>query len=101
MFNLIPVPPLDGSRILGVIIPTKQYFGIMKHERKIYLIFIAWLFLGDFVKKAAISLPIIQSSAFLSRLVGIFSLSDIISSIIGAICDLIIKFWQIIPFLNF
>ena len=29
LFNLIPIPPLDGSRILNVILPPKYYFGIM------------------------------------------------------------------------
>ena len=29
VFNLIPVPPFDGSRILYVFLPPKYYFGIM------------------------------------------------------------------------
>lgn len=33
IFNLIPIPPLDGSRILYVFLPPKYYFGIMKYER--------------------------------------------------------------------
>lgn len=36
VFNLIPVPPLDGSRILGIILPSKTYFKIMQYERYIY-----------------------------------------------------------------
>lgn len=36
VFNLIPVPPLDGSRILGIILPSKVYFKIMQYERYIY-----------------------------------------------------------------
>lgn len=35
VFNLIPIPPLDGSRILFAILPSKFYFGIMKYERYI------------------------------------------------------------------
>lgn len=35
VFNLIPIPPLDGSRILFAILPSKLYFGIMKYERYI------------------------------------------------------------------
>ena len=37
VFNLIPMPPLDGSRMLYVFLPPKQYFGIMKYERYISL----------------------------------------------------------------
>lgn len=34
-FNMIPLPPFDGSRVLLVFLPTKTYFGIMKYEREI------------------------------------------------------------------
>ena len=33
VFNLIPVPPFDGSRIFSVVLPTKVYFNIMRYER--------------------------------------------------------------------
>ena len=46
IFNLIPVPPLDGSRILNVILPEKYYFKVMKYERYIYLALIILLFTG-------------------------------------------------------
>ncbi len=39
IFNFIPVPPLDGSRILSVALPPKYYFGIMKYERYIGIAF--------------------------------------------------------------
>lgn len=34
-FNLIPVPPFDGSRMALIFLPSKIYFGIMKYERQI------------------------------------------------------------------
>jgi Zn-dependent protease len=34
-FNLIPIPPFDGSRIALAFLPPKTYFGIMKYERQI------------------------------------------------------------------
>ena len=46
IFNLIPVPPLDGSRILFVLLPDKIYFGIMRYERYIYLALLICLYLG-------------------------------------------------------
>lgn len=34
-FNMIPVPPFDGSRILLAFLPTNIYFKIMRYERQI------------------------------------------------------------------
>ncbi len=34
-FNLIPLPPFDGSRIALVFLPTNVYFSIMRYERQI------------------------------------------------------------------
>ncbi len=48
VFNLIPVPPLDGSRILFIFLPTKAYFGIMKYERYIQVALLVLLYLGVF-----------------------------------------------------
>lgn len=46
IFNLVPVPPLDGSRILLVFLPDKLYFGVMRYERYIYLALLVCLYLG-------------------------------------------------------
>ncbi len=46
IFNLLPVPPLDGSRIFYVFLPPKWYFGVMKYERIIALVMLALLWLG-------------------------------------------------------
>lgn len=34
-FNLIPVPPFDGSRLALAFLPSKTYFNIMRYEREI------------------------------------------------------------------
>ena len=41
MFNLIPVPPLDGSRVLLAVLPERIYFGMMKYERVILIVLLA------------------------------------------------------------
>ncbi len=35
VFNMIPLPPLDGSRIFLVFLPEKYYFKIMQYEQYI------------------------------------------------------------------
>ena len=35
IFNLIPIPPFDGSRIFYAFLPPKWYFGVMRYERYI------------------------------------------------------------------
>ena len=46
VFNLIPVPPFDGSRIFYFILPDKWYFSVMKYERVMMVIMLALLFTG-------------------------------------------------------
>lgn len=43
VFNLIPLPPLDGSRILFIFLPTRWYFKIMRYERYIQIILLVLL----------------------------------------------------------
>ncbi len=48
VFNLLPIPPLDGSKILSAVLPTETYFRFMQYERYIGLAFlIAIVFLRD------------------------------------------------------
>jgi len=46
VFNLLPIPPLDGSRILGIVLPERTYFEIMKYERFIRLLLIGAIWSG-------------------------------------------------------
>ncbi|MBR6680256.1 MAG: site-2 protease family protein [Clostridia bacterium] len=46
VFNLIPCPPFDGSRIFLVFLPTNIYFKIMKYEQYIYIALMIALVFG-------------------------------------------------------
>lgn len=73
VFNLIPIPPFDGSRIFLTFLPPKYYFGIMQYER--YILIITLILLGT----GALSLPInfiVQSiiTLFENLVFGVFGL---------------------------
>ena len=46
VFNLIPIPPLDGSRLLSALLPYKYYYALMRYERYIFLVLVALLWIG-------------------------------------------------------
>lgn len=53
VFNLLPIPPLDGSRILTLFLPEEKYFGIMKYEKYIFGILFVLIISGILNKPLA------------------------------------------------
>lgn len=74
IFNLLPIPPFDGSRLAFVFLPTKFYFAVMKYERYIMLAVLLLLWSG-------------------------FSLG-IVSTVANFFSGLFVRFWEMIPFLE-
>lgn len=46
LFNFIPIPPLDGSRILSAFLPDRLYYRLMQYERYLFIIIIVLSFSG-------------------------------------------------------
>lgn len=46
VFNLLPVPPLDGSRIFSAVLPEKWSYTVAKYERYIFIGLAILLFSG-------------------------------------------------------
>lgn len=46
VFNLLPIPPLDGSRVLNAVLPSKQYYKLMQYERYFTIGLFLLLFTG-------------------------------------------------------
>ena len=57
IFNLIPVPPLDGSRILYAFLPSKALFWVQRNEQYFF-----WGVLGIFVICSFLNVSIIKYS---------------------------------------
>lgn len=62
VFNLLPIPPLDGSRLATALLPAKYYYKIMQYERYIMIGLFVLLFTGilstplSFLSTAVLSL---------------------------------------------
>ena len=48
LFNCLPIPPLDGSRFVMLLLPAKVHFRIMRYEQYISIALMLLLFLGAF-----------------------------------------------------
>ena len=103
IFNLLPIPPLDGSRILCALLPDKANVWVYRHERNIYIALLVWLIGGSFVSNALLSMPIVAANPVFSSLATYISLSNILGSLSSLISDAMFSFWELIPLfrLNF
>lgn len=63
VFNLLPIPPLDGSRLATALLPAKYYFKIMQYERYIMIGLFVLLFTG------ILSTPLSYLSMLISNLI--------------------------------
>lgn len=66
VFNLIPVPPLDGSKILYAFLPNKIVYKIEPYERYFMIALIVLLWLG--VLSGPINALVYDIASFLLRL---------------------------------
>ncbi len=46
VFNLLPINPLDGSRIIGPLLPERVYYWFMRHERVLFAVLLVALVTG-------------------------------------------------------
>ncbi|MBN4062752.1 MAG: site-2 protease family protein [Alkaliphilus sp.] len=57
IFNMLPIPPLDGSKILLSIVPEQWEYTVYKYEKYSYFILLALLFTGTI---SSILFPIVN-----------------------------------------
>lgn len=56
LFNLIPIPPLDGSKVLFALLPEGAYYTLMRYERygMALLLLLVWFDVGSSALSTAI-----------------------------------------------
>lgn len=73
VFNLIPIPPLDGSKILAAVLPNNIYYKIMQYERYFSIFMLILLYTGILSKPLSILSDFIYTG-FFNVFSAIFSL---------------------------
>ncbi len=69
LFNLIPIPPLDGSKILISVLPDRQYNWVLRYER--FGMIILWGLVAIGIGSSYLSSAIYQVFQFLCRIAGL------------------------------
>ncbi len=67
VFNLFPIPPLDGSKILFSFLPDKIYYTILRYERYIMILILALVWVGVLDKPLSfLMVQLLRGLCFLS-----------------------------------
>ena len=69
LFNLLPIPPLDGSKVLFAVLPDRAYTQLMRYERYGMLLLFALVFFD--VGSSAFSAAIEWVFELFCRIVGL------------------------------
>lgn len=64
VFNLIPIPPLDGSKVIAMLIPSKIYFKYLRYEKYVMIGLMVLLFIG------VLDVPISLLSSFMMKIIS-------------------------------
>ena len=68
LFNLVPIPPLDGSKVVAVLLPDRAYRWLMRYERYGMLVLLVVVSVG--IGSNALDSAIRWTFTLLCRLVG-------------------------------
>lgn len=73
VFNILPIPPLDGSKILNTILPEKAYYWVLRYERYFMPVLFLLLFIGVLSKPLSwLSSGVMTGLDVLTKFVDLF-----------------------------
>ncbi len=58
LFNLIPIPPLDGSKIVGLLLPDRVYYRVLRYERYGMFLLIVLIYAGNLIPALDLFTPL-------------------------------------------
>ena len=64
IFNIIPIPPLDGSKVLNAVLPTNIYYKILRYEHIGMILLLAVMYLG------VLDVPLFAARTFVTKLLS-------------------------------
>ena len=99
LFNLLPLPPLDGSRLLTLILPRRAAFWVVRHERQILIFVLIWMIGGSYLADFLLGFPAVAASPVLRTLVSVLSLTGWIGNAARSISTRLISLFIKLPFL--
>ena len=99
LFNLLPLPPLDGSRILTMILPRRAAYWVVRHERQILIFVLIWMIGGSYLADYLLGIPAVAASPVLRTLVSVLSLTGWIGNAAKSISAWLISLFIKLPFL--
>lgn len=67
LFNLLPIPPLDGYKVFGAVLPRNVYFRVMQYERYIGLAFLFLIFFGGGILSRILSVLMIPFDTLIAN----------------------------------
>ena len=70
-FNLLPIPPLDGSKVLGIFLPDELYFRWTAQERKGMMILFIVLMVSSLLRLNLVGRLVLKPIMLVMQLLGL------------------------------
>ncbi|MBE6991018.1 MAG: site-2 protease family protein [Ruminococcaceae bacterium] len=64
IFNIIPIPPLDGSKVLNAVLPNRVYYKVMRFEHLGMIVLLAIMYLG------ILDVPLFAARTFVTNILS-------------------------------
>lgn len=100
LFNLLPIVPLDGSRLLSAVLPDKVRYAVMPYGRFLFFGLVIWVIFGGAASALLMAIPGASSVPALSVIANILSFSDLFGNLITLVSDGMTRLFSLLPFLK-